>query len=135
MTETDRMPFPGVIDADGHILEPPDLWERYLEPQYRERAIRIKVDERGREYLELDGKRSKLSAHGTLGFLGGMGKSARERDDPCARAYVLARCAIRLGCGRLTSRIPTTAVTTCENCARCLPRCPSRCRSRLPAGM
>ena len=21
-----------LIDADGHILEPPDLWERYLEP-------------------------------------------------------------------------------------------------------
>ena len=38
------------IDADGHILEPPDLWERYLEPQYRERAMRIKVDERGLEH-------------------------------------------------------------------------------------
>jgi hypothetical protein len=24
-----------VIDADGHILEPPDLWEKYLEPKYR----------------------------------------------------------------------------------------------------
>src|SRR4029453_6763164 len=70
MTATDRMPFAGVIDADGHILEPPDLWERYLEPKYRERAIRIKVDEHGLEYLELDGKKSKLSAHGTLGFLG-----------------------------------------------------------------
>jgi hypothetical protein len=21
-----------VIDCDGHILEPPDLWETYLEP-------------------------------------------------------------------------------------------------------
>ena len=25
-----------VIDADGHILEPPDLWEKYLEPKYRD---------------------------------------------------------------------------------------------------
>ena len=32
-----------LIDADGHILEPPDLWERYLEPQYRDRALRIRV--------------------------------------------------------------------------------------------
>ena len=88
MTAADRMPFPGVIDADGHILEPPDLWERYLEPQYRERAIRIKTDERGLEYLELDGKKSKLSAHGTLGFLGGMGKTAQETIPSPERTYV-----------------------------------------------
>ena len=36
-----------VIDSDGHILEPPDLWEKYLEPKYRDRAIRLRVDERG----------------------------------------------------------------------------------------
>jgi hypothetical protein len=30
-----------VIDADSHVMEPPDLWERYLEPRYRDRAIRI----------------------------------------------------------------------------------------------
>ncbi|HVA43172.1 MAG TPA: hypothetical protein VNF50_06800 [Acidimicrobiales bacterium] len=29
-----------VIDADSHVLEPADLWERYLEPRYRDRAIR-----------------------------------------------------------------------------------------------
>lgn len=88
MTATDRMPFAGVIDADGHILEPPDLWERYSEPKYRDRAIRIKVDERGLEYLELDGKKSKLSAHGTLGFLGGMGKTAKETIPSPERTYL-----------------------------------------------
>jgi hypothetical protein len=36
-------------DADGHVLEPPDLWERYLEPKYRDRAICIKnLDKRRR---------------------------------------------------------------------------------------
>jgi hypothetical protein len=35
MTDVDRMPFSGVIDVGGHILEPPDLWERYLEPLVR----------------------------------------------------------------------------------------------------
>jgi hypothetical protein len=30
----------GAVDADGHILEPSDLWEKYLEPQYRDRALR-----------------------------------------------------------------------------------------------
>ena len=28
--EIRRFPHPGTIDADGHILEPPDLWENYL---------------------------------------------------------------------------------------------------------
>ena len=40
-----------VIDADGHILEPPDLWEKYLEPKYRPNAIRIRVGDDGYEYL------------------------------------------------------------------------------------
>ena len=35
-----RLSFGGAVDADGHILEPPDLWERYLEPKYRDRALR-----------------------------------------------------------------------------------------------
>ncbi len=39
----------GAIDCDGHILEPADLWEKYLEPQYRDRAIRIKKDDEGWE--------------------------------------------------------------------------------------
>ncbi len=32
-----------LIYADGHILEPPGLWERYLEPKYRDRAMRLWV--------------------------------------------------------------------------------------------
>ncbi|MFP6807481.1 MAG: amidohydrolase family protein [Pseudomonadales bacterium] len=30
-----------VIDCDSHIMEPADLWQQYLEPKYRDRAIRI----------------------------------------------------------------------------------------------
>ena len=30
-----------VVDCDSHVMEPPDLWQRYLEPRYRGRAIRI----------------------------------------------------------------------------------------------
>jgi predicted TIM-barrel fold metal-dependent hydrolase len=63
-----------VIDADGHILEPPDLWERYLELKYRERAIRIRRDSEGWEYLEVDGKPSKYAGRGALARLGSMGR-------------------------------------------------------------
>ncbi|MGH7248842.1 MAG: amidohydrolase family protein, partial [Pseudomonadota bacterium] len=67
-----------VIDADGHILEPPDLWEKYLETKYRDRAIRIKVGDDGFEYLEVDRKRAMLTRQGQLGTLGGMGKQVEE---------------------------------------------------------
>ena len=32
MHATKRLSYSGAVDADGHILEPPDLWETYLEP-------------------------------------------------------------------------------------------------------
>jgi hypothetical protein len=32
------------IDSDAHILEPPDLWERYLEPRFRGEMPRSYVD-------------------------------------------------------------------------------------------
>ena len=73
-----QFPHPGAIDADGHVLEPAGLWEDYLEDRYKERAIRIRRDEKGLEYLELDGQPSKRSAKGFLGLLGSMG-------DPDAR--------------------------------------------------
>jgi uncharacterized protein len=72
--EIKRFPYDGTVDADGHILEPPDLWERYLEARYRPRALRIGVDDDGYEYLEIDGKPSERSRRGSLGLLGAMGE-------------------------------------------------------------
>ena len=67
-----------VIDADGHILEPPDMWDKYLEPKYRERGIHIRVGDDGFEYLEIDQKRAVLTQRGALGALGGMGRKIEE---------------------------------------------------------
>ena len=50
------LPPQGVIDADGHVLEDADLWERYLEAPYRDRPIRIVQDEEGWDLLEVAGK-------------------------------------------------------------------------------
>lgn len=30
-----------MVDCDSHVMEPADLWQRYLEPKFRDRAIRI----------------------------------------------------------------------------------------------
>ena len=61
-----------VIDADSHVMEPPDLWERYLEPRYRDRAIRI-VEEDGIERLMMG---DKIVMMGNLAGLGGANLTA-----------------------------------------------------------
>jgi hypothetical protein len=53
--------YKNIIDADGHILEPPDVWEKYIDPKFRERALRIRVGSDGREYMELDGRPRSFS--------------------------------------------------------------------------
>jgi hypothetical protein len=71
--EVVRFPYDGTIDADGHVLDSPTLWEDYLEPRHRARAIRIRVDDEGLEYLEIDGRPSERTRRGSLGLLGAMG--------------------------------------------------------------
>jgi predicted TIM-barrel fold metal-dependent hydrolase len=73
MHETTRLSFDGAVDADGHILEPPDLWERYLEPRYRARALRFVVQDDGLEALEIGGRPSVMSRMGSVSVLGAMG--------------------------------------------------------------
>jgi len=80
--EIKRFPFDGTVDADGHILEPPDLWENYLEEKFKPRALRIGVDDEGYEYLEIDQRPSMRSRKGSLGLLGAMGEAdMRPRPD------------------------------------------------------
>jgi uncharacterized protein len=56
-----------VVDCDSHVMEPADLWQRYLEPKYRDRAIRIERRD-GVEHLII-GEVSVLS--NVLAGLGG----------------------------------------------------------------
>ena len=59
-----------VVDCDAHVLEPPDLWERYLENKYKDRAIKIVTEEDGRESLVIDNGPHALT--GRLAVLGGV---------------------------------------------------------------
>ena len=50
------LPATGIIDADGHVLEPADLWEHYLEARYRDLgpdfyASRINRDKKIRNHI------------------------------------------------------------------------------------
>jgi predicted TIM-barrel fold metal-dependent hydrolase len=72
-----------VIDADGHVLEPPDVWQRYIDPAYRARAIRVRRGADGRDVLEIDGRPARLTTPEMLGGFGGMGKSLAELAAAC----------------------------------------------------
>src|SRR5512147_2768767 len=74
------------VDADGHVLEPRDTWQRYLEPTLRDRAIRIERDGDGVEVLLVDG-RSHLGLRGRLGALGGIGMDATDLMSVGQRSY------------------------------------------------
>jgi predicted TIM-barrel fold metal-dependent hydrolase len=72
-----------VVDSDGHVLEPPDLWERYVEPPWRARAIRVSRQPDGRDALVIDGRPARLTTSEMLGGFGGMGKSFDELAAAC----------------------------------------------------
>ncbi len=65
------------IDVDGHIMEPQDLWQDYIEPEYRDRALKIERNEKGLEYLSIDNQEIQLMQGGTLGTFGAIGKDIR----------------------------------------------------------
>jgi predicted TIM-barrel fold metal-dependent hydrolase len=70
--------YANIIDADGHILEPPDIWEQYIDPQFRDRALRFRIDRASHEYIEIDGPPPKYLDVKRLNLLGGMGQSEEE---------------------------------------------------------
>ena len=60
-----------VIDADGHVLEPVDLWDKYLDPGYRDRAPRMIIDTDGKERLLVErqvlGSKKGFNVVGAIG--------------------------------------------------------------------
>ncbi|MGH6631333.1 MAG: hypothetical protein ACREB3_16525, partial [Burkholderiales bacterium] len=52
-----RKQFP-VFDSDSHVVEPPELWNKYLEPEYRTLGKHALWREEGKHssYLKVNGK-------------------------------------------------------------------------------
>ena len=94
-TRRKRLSFAGAVDADGHILEPPDLWETYLEAKYRDRALRLVPDENGLEELEIGGARSRMSRRGFPSTLGAMGDPDLPLDAARPGPHLSGRGAVR----------------------------------------
>ena len=45
-----------VIDADGHVVEPEDLWKRFLDPRFQDRSPELVRDNRGGLRFMLEGR-------------------------------------------------------------------------------
>ena len=73
--EIRALKFEGGVDADGHILEDKNLWENYLEEKYLPKALRLKKDRAGLEYMEIEGRPSKFLSGGMFAGLSAMGES------------------------------------------------------------
>lgn len=66
-----------VVDADGHVLEPPTgMWER-APAEFRDRMWRIERDPQGREWKIFDGDRTPAAG---LAFAGTAGMSRADQD-------------------------------------------------------
>jgi len=61
-----------IVDADGHVLEPLDLWDQYMGPKFRDRAPRLIKDKDGKERLVIE-EQILGSAQAGLGGAGGVG--------------------------------------------------------------
>ncbi|MGH7935072.1 MAG: amidohydrolase family protein [Candidatus Binataceae bacterium] len=74
-----KLKYQGAVDADGHIVEPADLWDNYIEQKYKPYAVRIKRDDKGIQYVEVGGQPSKFMRGSMLGVLAAMGEMDRNR--------------------------------------------------------
>ena len=70
-----------IIDADGHLLEPPRVWEEYTEPAYRAQVIQIAQDAEGVDCLKINGelRRDRNMAIAAACTPGGMSDAQRAR--------------------------------------------------------
>ena len=85
-----RLQQPGAVDGDGHVLEPPDMWERYCDPSDRANALAIRKDADGLEFLDLAGRPSKIIQKGFpagLGLMDRLGGHVYERQ-PTGSPYL-----------------------------------------------
>lgn len=71
-----------LFDADSHVMEPPDLWDNYLDPAFRNRGIRILPDANGIDQLWVDGQ---VVMPNRLSAIGGVGMDTSQLFDPHGR--------------------------------------------------
>jgi len=90
-----------VVDADGHVLEPPNGMLRYAPDRYRERVWHIEIKSDGSEWLHFNGGTRPA---GGMALAGTAGMSAAERER--ARAGRMRYSEVRAGAFEPAPRLP-----------------------------
>jgi uncharacterized protein len=66
-----------VIDADGHVCEPPDMWEKYIDPKFRDGCPKLVSTGDGGEIFRIEGDYAIDLGHGkkklSFGAVGAIG--------------------------------------------------------------
>ena len=96
---------PLVVDADGHVLEPPDGMVRHAPAKFRDRIWHVEVRTDGGEWLHYNGGTRPA---GGLALAGTAGMSAAERER--ARAGKLRYTEVRPGAFQPAPRLPDMAI-------------------------
>ena len=66
------------IDGDSHFIEPLDLFERYIDPLFRDRALRVEADQAGTLRMVVDRKPMRLgNVEQLLGAVVGYGEKEK----------------------------------------------------------
>ncbi|MFQ5665223.1 MAG: amidohydrolase family protein [Candidatus Binatia bacterium] len=90
-----------IVDADGHVLEPPDGMLRYAPAKFRDRIWHIEIRADGTEWLHFNGA-ARPAAGLALAGTGGMSLAERER----ARAGKMKYAEVRAGAFNPAPRLP-----------------------------
>lgn len=79
-----------VVDGDSHFLEPLDLFERHVDPRFRDRAVRLATDPAsGKRAMLVENRPMKLrDVEETLGILSGYGQKEAGGDISTFDRYI-----------------------------------------------
>ena len=80
-----------VVDADGHVLEPPDMWLSYMESKYHYRAPRIVINEHGKETFQIKPGKILPMPESSVGIGSAGAFGARESKKAYPKKYTDAR--------------------------------------------
>ena len=56
----------GLVSADSHVTEPPDCYEQFIDPEFRDRVPHVVTDERGGQRYVIPGLDPVSYTHLTL---------------------------------------------------------------------
>jgi predicted TIM-barrel fold metal-dependent hydrolase len=80
-TAVKQLGYP-LVDADNHYYEPYDCFTKYIDPEFADRAVNVKVDDKGRGKLFFGDKQFSFMRVIQTDYVGSPGSLRRMLDDP-----------------------------------------------------